>query len=316
MQRSGLVNLGNTCYMNSLMQILVDIEDFNTIFKLNKKKNNLFYIFESFYNDIKKSKGVFNPSVFLKNLQISAKNNKRLEFIGYDQNDPSELLIYLLDQFHNDIKRSVDMNIKGISKNNTDDLAIKCYKMKKQTLEKEYSELYDLFYFIEINQVFNNNNLENIPQWNCQLSLPLPDKYKEKNGISLYNCIEDYSKITNINNNKHIQSRFWNFPNVLVIVLQRFSSTFNKNNILVTFPLENLDISKYVIGYNSNKYVYDLIGVCNHSGNIMGGHYTCYSKNKNKQWVHYNDTNASLVKNLDSIISNNAYCLFYKKNII
>jgi ubiquitin C-terminal hydrolase len=114
-----------------------------------------------------------------------------------------------------------------------------------------------------------------------------------------------------VNIRKKIQ--FWSFPNILVIDFKRFNNSFQKNQILINFPLENLDLSSYVIGYKSESYKYDLYGVCNHSGGVMGGHYTAYVKNANGKWYHFNDTSVSEVGNPESIISPKAYVLFYRK---
>ena len=55
-----------------------------------------------------------------------------------------------------------------------------------------------------------------------------------------------------------------------------------------------------------------MIGVCNHSGTTMGGHYTSYVKNANGKWYVFNDTNVSEIEE-KSVITNQAYCLFYRK---
>ena len=89
-----------------------------------------------------------------------------------------------------------------------------------------------------------------------------------------------------------------------------------KNQIFITFPLDNLDLSSYVIGYKSESYQYELYGVCNHSGGVMGGHYTAYVKNANGKWYHFNDTSVTEVGIVESIISPKAYVLFYRKKQI
>ena len=107
--------------------------------------------------------------------------------------------------------------------------------------------------------------------------------------------------------------RFWSLPNVLVIDFKRFNSNNQKKQTFIDFPLENLDLSKYIIGYKKNSYKYDLFGVCNHSGSALGGHYTSYVKNANGKWYHFNDTHVSEVGLKQSIVSNKAYVLFYRK---
>ena len=37
---------------------------------------------------------------------------------------------------------------------------------------------------------------------------------------------------------------------------------------MITTPLTDLDLSKYVYGYNSKDYIYDLFGTGNHSGSV------------------------------------------------
>ena len=108
---------------------------------------------------------------------------------------------------------------------------------------------------------------------------------------------------------------YWSLPEILIIDLKRFNNKNNKNQILITFPLENLDLSKYVIGYKRESYVYDLYGICNHSGSVYGGHYTSFIKNANGKWYHYNDTNVEEIKDLDKLITSKAYCLFYRKKV-
>ena len=108
---------------------------------------------------------------------------------------------------------------------------------------------------------------------------------------------------------------FWSFPTVLVIDIKRYNSKNKKQQILIDFPLENLDLTKYVIGYNKESYIYDLYGVCNHSGSVLGGHYTSFVKNANGKWYHFDDTIVTEVTNTQQIISPKAYCFFYRKRI-
>ena len=63
---------------------------------------------------------------------------------------------------------------------------------------------------------------------------------------------------------------FWSLPNNLIIVLKRFNNN-KKNKEMIDFPINNLDLTKYVIGYDNKSYKYDLYGICNHSGGTLGG---------------------------------------------
>jgi ubiquitin C-terminal hydrolase len=66
------------------------------------------------------------------------------------------------------------------------------------------------------------------------------------------------------------------------------------------------------LGYKKEDYIYELYGVCNHSGGLLGGHYTAYVKNSNAKWYHFNDTIVNEIEETQ-IISPKAYCLFYRK---
>ena len=106
---------------------------------------------------------------------------------------------------------------------------------------------------------------------------------------------------------------FWSFPSVLIIVLKRYSSDGRYKNVsLVDFPLDDLDLSKYVIGYKASSYKYKLFGVANHMGGISGGHYTSFV-NTNNKWYCFNDASVGEILNPSIIVSPSAYCLFYRK---
>lgn len=47
----------------------------------------------------------------------------------------------------------------------------------------------------------------------------------------------------------------------------------------VDFPIEGLDLSKYILSSSGEALVYDLFAVSNHFGSTGFGHYTAYAKN-------------------------------------
>ena len=110
-------------------------------------------------------------------------------------------------------------------------------------------------------------------------------------------------------NTKQI-SRLWILSIAPDQILKRFNNKGDKISSLIDIPLV-LDLSKYCIGYNKEKYKYNLISIANHRGTLEGGHYYSYILNQNKKWYNYNDTNVSPI-NKNDLITKNAYCLFYK----
>ena len=331
---SGLANLGNTCFVNSCIQIISHtyelnntLNDVKTIQKIKNKCDSALLIE---WNNLRKilweNNCVVSPNKFIKTIQKVAEIKHIDIFTGYSQNDVSEFLLFLVDCFHNSLSREIKMNISGNPENNTDVLAIKCFDMVKNMYSKEYSEIWNLFYGVHVSEIVslkNGKTLQQTPEPYFMINLPIPQNNKSPTLIDCFNLYIEGEELKNENAwyNENTKKKmdikkkisFWSFPTILVIDFKRFNSRNQKNQIFIDFPLDNLDLSDYVIGYKKKTYIYELYGICNHSGSVYGGHYTSYVKNANGKWYHFNDTNVTEVSLINAIISAKAYVLFYRK---
>lgn len=335
---SGLTNLGNTCFLNSTMQVLSHTYELNNFLEMKtykKKLNNkydsaLLIEWDELRGVLWKENCIVSPFKFVKTVQKLAKLKGQEMFTGFNQNDLPEFLIFVIDCFHNALSREVSMTINGKIQNEKDEIAVKCFERIKQMYENEYSEIWKMFYGIHISQLENaltGKKISITPEPFFIINLPIPsdnksptlldcfDLYVEGELMDGDNCILLEESNEKVPAKKSI--KFWSCPDILVIDIKRFNSSkinqIKKNQVMVDFPLENLDLSKYVIGYDKSSYVYDLYGVCNHSGSLLGGHYTSFVKNANDKWYHYNDTNVTEVKIEEQIKTPKAYCFFYRK---
>jgi len=335
----GLANLGNTCYLNSCLQVLAHTPELIKFVslgtyrkRLNKNPDSALLVeWDNLQQAMSTSENnVVNPARFVKTLQKVAEIKGYDDFTGWNQNDVSELLIFIIDCFHNALSREVYMVITGKPENETDIMAIKCFETAKQMYSKDYSEIWNIFYGFQISRITSintNQMLSSKPEPFFMLNLPIPNDITNYNKTpTLLDCFDLYvqgevlegdNAYLNENTNKKEDVRkhfsFWSLPNILVIDIKRFINHHRKNQQLVTFPLTDLDLSRYVTGYNKESYIYDLYGVCNHSGGTMGGHYTSFVKVSNDKWYHFNDTSVTEVAISEQIISPRAYCFFYRK---
>ena len=270
-----------------------------------------------------------SPNKFLKTIQKLAEKKGLEMFTGYSQNDLPEFLLFVVDCFHTSLSREITMTINGNTENETDKVALKCYEMIKNMYSKEYSEIWNLFYAVQVSEIVSLETKKQcslIPEPYFMIDLPIPQNNKAP---TLYDCFDLFvqgeildgdnawfNSETQKKENAQKKISFWSFPNILIIDFKRFNSRNQKNQILIDFPLDDLNLTKYVVGYKKNSYKYELYSICNHSGGVMGGHYTSYIKNANGKWYHFNDTSVSEVPLINSIITPKAYCLFYRKKII
>jgi ubiquitin carboxyl-terminal hydrolase 8 len=334
---SGLTNLGNTCFMNSTLQCLSHCYELNDFLtegkfkkKLNKKAESLILLEWNKLRELLWSENcIISPGGFLSSVQKVAKIKDKTIFTGFAQNDLTEFLVFIIDCFHTAISREVNMTITGDAQNETDKLAKKCFEMKKNMYKKEYSEFLNLFYGTHVSKIETENGdyLNASPEPFLLLDLSLPKETQKNNKpCTLTECLEDYTSVEVLDGDNMVlnektgkkevakkQVVFWSLPEIFIITLKRFSNSVKKNQALVHFPLENLDMSPYVVGYDRFSYVYDLCGICNHSGGVFGGHYTSFVKNANGKWYHFNDSSVDEITDLNKLISPKSYCFFYRK---
>ena len=328
----GLRNMGNTCYINSITQclnnnhnlinyILTDQykEDFN-----KHPSINLLEKFIDLSSQLYENNSVVVPREYLYEIKkIAEQDPCYQELLGCGQADSQEFLQFFLEKIHEQLKYKVSMNITGEIKNKTDRLATLAYKSLNTHFHNNYSKIVEEFYGLEYSKIFTPDDAEYTSETFSPfstLALEIPEKY-EDNELTLYDCLNNYTiKETNIKhsqnqedtNTYHKQLQFWSLPNSLIIVVKRYDNFLNKKNNVINFPINSLNMFKYSIGYNNDKNIYDLYAISNHSGQLNGGHYWCYAKNLDGNWYNFNDEKVTSIEESD-LISNNAYCLFYKK---
>lgn len=114
----------------------------------------------------------------------------------------------------------------------------------------------------------------------------------------------------------HVQAtkklEIYKVPPILILHIKRFKVNGHTKEKLynpVEFPETGLNIREWVIGSEAPQ-IYDLYAVCNHFGNLTGGHYTatCYSS-LNKAWFDFKDSQVVAAADNNSA---SAYVLFYR----
>ena len=104
---SGLTNLGNTCFLNSCMQVISHTYELNQFLDLETYKRRLKNQYDSAllieWDELRKilwkENCIVSPIKFVKTVQKLAEIKDKDIFTGYDQNDLPEFLIFVIDCF-------------------------------------------------------------------------------------------------------------------------------------------------------------------------------------------------------------------------
>jgi len=344
---TGLMNLGNTCFVNSCLQALSHTYELNRFLNDEKYKKRLTKkpdaVLLSEWDKLRtlmwSENCIVSPGGFMASMkQIARLKNQEL-FTQNSQNDVQEFLVFMLDSFHMALTREVNMTITGNVNNDKDIVGKKCYEMMRQMYAKNYSEMLNLFYGIQMSVITELNDTSKIlsispePFSIISLSIPLveiPETGKTRIP-TLMDCFSHYctgevmegdnawfNEATGKYQNVKRGIMYWSLPNIMIIDLKRVQYTEHgpmKISIPVEIPLRDLDLSSFVNGYKRESYIYELYAVCNHHGNFSkNGHYTATICAANNTWYMFNDESVKQVEMKgDTVTSNIPYCLFYRK---
>ncbi|KAG8192284.1 hypothetical protein JTE90_002109 [Oedothorax gibbosus] len=320
---TGLRNLGNTCFMNSVIQCLS-----NTL-PLAEYFTNRNYE-EDINRDNKHGTGgevAEEFAVVIKALwmgqykSFSPKDFKNTVgkclavCIGNEQQDSHEFLVVLMEKLHADLNKKA---LRPIPKLESCD-ENKFWQHHKSYNSSKVSDMFEGLLKSTLTCMSCRTTSDSFEVFSC-LSLPIMTSK-----CSLEDCFRHFLKSEKISGEaawdcpkckqkKEAEKRLRisRVPEILVIQLKRFSYEGLWRRKLQTTV--NFDFH-FDVPYEKNSNVYhrkySLYGIVNHFGTLEGGHYTAYCSASSRKWYKYDDHEVSEISSSD-IITPAAYLLFYR----
>ena len=304
----GLINEGNTCYFNSIIQIIYHIPYVrNKFFRISLKNESnkieseifLFY-FQKILYKLNTLKQPFSISEQIKNSSFYKKIPNFLDFIYKNfpyqsQQDAQEVFMFIIDYFSN-----IDAEKKEKLKDFFDGI-IK-YKIEIKDKNFHYESLTeDKFLFLSLDIDDKTDSLEK-----CIEKFFQGEELKDENA---YFCEKDNQKHSAFKTLK-----FKKIPEILFFHLKRFGAKNNKIYNKISYP-EQMELTKYFdfnevdindINNCNNKKKYTLFSIIVHEGLINSGHYYTYIYNFDKKnFYKFNDSTVSKVVNKVEIFEDN-----------
>ncbi|XP_006902972.1 PREDICTED: ubiquitin carboxyl-terminal hydrolase 22-A-like [Elephantulus edwardii] len=345
----GLINLGNTCFMNCIVQALTHTPILRDFFLSDRHRCEMpspelclvcemSSLFRELYS------GNPSPHVPYKLLHLVWIHARHLA--GYRQQDAHEFLIAALDVLHRHCKGD-DVGKAASNPNHCNCIIDQIFTGGLQS-DVTCQACHGVSTTID-------------PYWDISLDLPgsctsfwpmNPGKESNMNGEShipgvttLMDCLRRFTRPEHLGSSAKIkcgscqsyqestkQLTMNKLPIVACFHFKRFEHSAKQRRKITTyisFPLE-LDMTPFMAsskenkmngqlqlptnsGNNENKY--SLFAVVNHQGTLESGHYTSYIRHHKDQWFKCDDaviTKASIKDVLDS----EGYLLFYHKDVL
>jgi ubiquitin C-terminal hydrolase len=309
----GIENLGGTCAINSILQIIIRNNNLRSII-LNSSApeksltNELKEIIDLIHNQHKSItpykfincffesfKGIFNKFeeidinelwlyLYNKIFEETSIESKPILYISsiYDKHDYD---IYL---YNNKKSCELTINVQGSFIN-----IIECCNCKY----KSYS--FEPFISMSLD-IEENQSIANL------IIKSLIHDYREADDWKCEKCNKKCSYIK--------MKKIWKLPKILFISLNRFNETFEKNNSNI-YINNIIDFDKDCIETAKTNQKYNLQGLGLHYGNILGGHYKALCNLRDSYYL-YNDNNVIKYEKEDineQLKNNNsAYMIVYE----
>ncbi|KYQ92771.1 SAP DNA-binding domain-containing protein [Tieghemostelium lacteum] len=335
---SGMVGLNvikNNSYFNVCIQLLSKVPMLRNYFidntlstKVQLSKSPLSQSLSELLRKVWNYRNFKSQVSPLEMMQV-VQNISNRKFVIGENSDPLDLLQWLLNQCHQELGGTKDINSSIIYQTFAGEIQLTSKILlnkesnnnsKEQTLSEQQQKDSKKFKITKTKQPF------------LFLSLDLPPKpvFKDEKDksilpqVSLFTLLEKYSGRENTMLNGDIKSyKILKLPEYLIFVIKRFSENnfhWQKEPTIVNFPLKNLDLSEYL--NIEQKETYNLHSLIKHESNSLvryegepdDSKYSIYINHKaTDKWFEFQDL--VVKKTMTQLINvSECYLLVYEKN--
>lgn len=275
---------------------------------------------------------------------------ENMPWLNEGQNDSHEFMMFFINTLHKAVSvnvstivtddipftRYVGKDSTGIFKKGTKDIVPRLNEMSEANWALHFAKefhpiLTPMFHGQLMSIIASSETGEQSFSFEPFSSIDIAVPNISVKGITIQDCLDKHFATEELKGDEQWESptagkvdasrasRIWRLPDVLILSLKRFTMTGQKIHTNIAYPLENLDMKRYIIGpeINHHNSEYDLIGIILHSGLLFGGHYVSIVRNPGGKWMLCNDSSVRAIDDVESIKNiPDAYALIYQKKHI